>query len=479
MKTKLLFCVFLLATQAFAQWSDFCSQTQSSILCGAMNGKLNFRTGSGAPTAVAGTQGKDVYIDLVTNDMYQCTATGSPATWAKLGLAVAGTGLVMVNSGTPGVAVAGTDYPGLGSANAWTGYNDMSAASWRPPESVFGSLPAASTVSGRVYIVTNSSGPTACDGAGSSRSWCRSNGTTYEVLGGSGGGAGGTICSVTVGATPAMDATSCNGTPGTYISFKLGPLAQNASPTFSNGIAGREYAIEVYQGASTPFTVTWPGNMPGGCDVDPGLGNRTVLTGVMDSTGSNLLIKSCAYIDQASTIISGRTRSAPSTPAAGNLSLWFDSTDNTVEAKNSSGTVFKMQSAASSRRPCTLVVGGDTLSVALQNSDLSQARWCYLPYGATIVEIMVSADAGTPNVIVGRNHAGTVSNLTSAALATAAAGALACSNVGGTTGFDATTTCSATLQNTSISSGDWLDLVSGTAGGTAKRMTISVTYTVN
>ena len=82
-------------------------------------------------------------------------------------------------------------------------------------------------------------------------------------------------------------------------------------------------------------------------------------------------------------------------------------------------------------------------------------------------------------MIVGRNRAGTVVNLVSGALATAASGGLACSNTGGTAGLDAATTCSGTLQNTSINAGDWLDLVSGTAGGAAKRMSISVTYVVN
>jgi hypothetical protein len=275
-----------------------------------------------------------------------------------------------------------------------------------------------------------------------------------------------------------MDTTSCNGVAGTYGTFKLGPLAQNASPTFSNGVAGQEYAIQVYQSASSPFTVTWPGNIVGACAVDAALSNRTILSGTADSTGANLLIDSCSYIDQASTLISGPTRSAPATPASGNLSLWFDSTANTVEAKNSSGTVFAMQTLTAQRRTCTILVGSDDALLALTDADLSQARYCYLPYASTIAEIMVAADAGTPNIIVGRNRAGSIANLTSTALATASSGGLACSNTGGTTGFDGATTCSAILQNTAISAGDWLNLVSGTAGGTAKRMSIAVTFTI-
>lgn len=130
-------------------------------------------------------------------------------------------------------------------------------------------------------------------------------------------------------------------------------------------------------------------------------------------------------------------------------------------------------------RVCMMDVGADNGPI-LVNADLGpQGRQCFIPTGATIVEVDVAADAGTPNIIPGRNHAGAITNLVSSALATAAAGALACSNTGGTLGLDGATTCSATLQNTSITRGDWFELVSGTAGGVAKRMSIAVTYVVN
>jgi hypothetical protein len=99
-----------------------------------------------------------------------------------------------------------------------------------------------------------------------------------------------------------------------------------------------------------------------------------------------------------------------------------------------------------------------------------------VPISATILEMDVNADGGTPNVIVGRNHAGTISNIVSSALATAASGGIACSNTGGTTGLNGVTTCSATLQNTSLAVGDYLELVSGTAGGTAKFFVVHIIY---
>lgn len=129
------------------------------------------------------------------------------------------------------------------------------------------------------------------------------------------------------------------------------------------------------------------------------------------------------------------------------------------------------------RRTCMIVLGADNGGSALGNSDISpQKGLCFIGAGGTVQEITVEADAGTPSVIVSDNHAGTQTALLSAALATAASGGIACSNVGGTLGIDGATTCSATLQNTSIAAGDWIDLTGGVAGGTAKRFSIAVTW---
>ncbi len=132
------------------------------------------------------------------------------------------------------------------------------------------------------------------------------------------------------------------------------------------------------------------------------------------------------------------------------------------------------------RRTCMIVVGADNAASALANADLGpQLNQCFVPFAATVVEIEVMADAGTPNVIVQRSHLGTPTALLSGALATASAGAVACSNTGGTTGIDGTTTCTNTLENTAVGAGDWIGLTSGTAGGTAKRMTVAITMTMN
>jgi len=137
-------------------------------------------------------------------------------------------------------------------------------------------------------------------------------------------------------------------------------------------------------------------------------------------------------------------------------------------------------SVANTRRTCTMVMGADNAASALGNTDIApQGQQCFIPYAATVVEVTVRADAGTPSVVVSKDHTGTQTDLLSSALATASAGAKACANTSGTAGLDGVTTCSNILSVTSLAAGDWIETHTATAGGTAKRMSIAVTYTVN
>ncbi len=76
--------------------------------------------------------------------------------------------------------------------NTYTGYNDDSGGSWRPPESTVANLPAAGSATGRVYLVTDASGAGSCSaGGGNTRTLCRSTGSNYECIGNCGGSGGG------------------------------------------------------------------------------------------------------------------------------------------------------------------------------------------------------------------------------------------------------------------------------------------------
>ena len=128
---------------------------------------------------------------------------------------------------------------------------------------------------------------------------------------------------------------------------------------------------------------------------------------------------------------------------------------------------------------CTFVIPGTGTSGVLQNSDIGPTLDqddCMPSRAGTVLEIDVTSDAGTPNIIVGRDRLGTVTNLVSGALA-ANGRTKTCSNTGGTLGIDGATTCSATLQNTGINAGDYFGAVSGTAGGVAKSISVTVVWT--
>jgi hypothetical protein len=191
--------------------------------------------------------------------------------------------------------------------------------------------------------------------------------------------------------------------------------------------------------------------------------------------------------------VTGAIGGAPSTPASGTVSCYFDSTLVTEVCIDPSGNAWQMVKettvAGLQKRSCDITVGDESSSNAVGNAQLGpQKHSCKVSQSATVLEVDIEADAGSPNVIVGRRRcnswaSGTCSaegavNLLSSALASSS-GFMGCANAAGTTGIDGGTTCSATLQNSGLNAGDWIELVSGTAGGTAKLVTIHVIYSVN
>ena len=188
----------------------------------------------------------------------------------------------------------------------------------------------------------------------------------------------------------------------------------------------------------------------------------------------------------------GGTGPAPSAPSAGTVTCYFDSTLNTQVCLDPSGDPWQMVKESTladvEKRSCDIAVGDESSSSVVGNAQLGpQKHGCKIPSAATVLEVDVESDAGSPSVIVGRRRCTawsggncsteTVANLVTAAVA-ASSGFMGCSNAAGATGLDGGTACSATLQNTSLSGGDWIELVSGTAGGTARFVTVHVIYQV-
>jgi hypothetical protein len=189
----------------------------------------------------------------------------------------------------------------------------------------------------------------------------------------------------------------------------------------------------------------------------------------------------------ANSVLLGNNTSAFQTVAPGaagnylrsNGTTWVAST---IQASDLTNIAASNMTVVNTRRTCMIVVGADNGAV-LGNTDIAPlGQQCYVPFAATIVEINVRADNGTPSVVVQRRRgASTTAVLLSATLATASSGGAACAmSAVSQTCIDGTTSSgSVTLSNMTLNAGDWIETSSATAGGTAKRMSIAVVYTVN
>ena len=128
-------------------------------------------------------------------------------------------------------------------------------------------------------------------------------------------------------------------------------------------------------------------------------------------------------------------------------------------------------------RVCMMPVGAN--NGAPVNADLGpQYFQCGIPYSATLVELDIIADAGTPNVIVTRNRAGSRADFTSSALGTGASGAQACANTAGSGTGLMGSTCAVALQNATLNAGDYIELKSGSIS-TAVIVGITAIFRVN
>lgn len=122
---------------------------------------------------------------LPGQQLYECSSTN---TYIQQG-GLDGTNTLRYTAGG-GLGISPTIVATFAGANtgsqAWTGFNDFNAAPGiQLPEVNFASLPAASAQSGREYVIKNSSSSATC----AATSWvCRSNGTSWIDIGGSGGG---------------------------------------------------------------------------------------------------------------------------------------------------------------------------------------------------------------------------------------------------------------------------------------------------
>jgi hypothetical protein len=154
--------------------------------------------------------------------------------------------------------------------------------------------------------------------------------------------------------------------------------------------------------------------------------------------------------------------------------------ENGNESRHAAGVIYLGQTTAARRRVCMITIGDGVNTI--QDADFSpflQGR-CYVPYAATIVEITLQGDAGTPTVLLQRRRdASTLADLLSGALAGAGTTETCAMASTSQTCLNGTTSSGTiTLSNTALSAGDWIEVKSGT-GSTAKALDVAVVYTVN
>jgi len=138
------------------------------------------------------------------------------------------------------------------------------------------------------------------------------------------------LCTVTLSASPVFDASQCN-----TFTLTLGSTPVTGS-TLSNAKAGQSLTFILIQDSTGGRAFVWPTNVQRACTVTGTAGASTVVTAVYD--GANANATNCTTGDTP-TLISGPTRAAPATPAAG-LACWFDSTDNTLKCTDTGGNIY-------------------------------------------------------------------------------------------------------------------------------------------
>jgi len=116
-------------------------------------------------------------------------------------------------------------------------------------------------------------------------------------------------------------------------------------------------------------------------------------------------------------------------------------------------------------RQAGFMIGADNASSALADSDDQTSIWVNrLGQGVTVTEVWCDCDAGSPQIQLQKDD-GTPTNMLS-------------SNLTCSTGSGASTTSFVSGEN-AIANGDRIDFVMVTAGGSAKRVTVSFKYTLD
>jgi hypothetical protein len=194
----------------------------------------------------------------------------------------------------------------------------------------------------------------------------------------------------------------------------------------------------------------------------------------LDSS-NNYSYDGCGFVTTELDFITEACSSA-TLPASGHSTVCVDTASGFIGTKDSAGVVH----LPSGLRTCMLQVGDGTNTVVSGDYAPFKTSACYIPYAATILEVEIQSDAGTPSVLLERRRgAATLADLLSGALAAAGTTRTCARAAISSTCYDGTTSSgSITLSNSTLAAGDILEVKNGTAS-TETSMRIMITFQPN
>ena len=204
----------------------------------------------------------------------------------------------------------------------------------------------------------------------------------------SGGGQAGVYTGVSFSATPTFTASS-----NTINAWTITLTGNVTSSTLASSAAGEYFAFKICQDGTGSHTFAWPTGFTAAVTIFPTASDCTEQAFFWDGTNAQPLAPAQVSGSTLSALWYGPTGSAPGTPPSGFLAAWFDSTDNALKVKNSSGTV----TAAVGTGSCTnQVLTAISDSAAATCSTLTLASAYFANQGATTTLLHGNA-AGNPS----------------------------------------------------------------------------------
>jgi hypothetical protein len=144
----------------------------------------------------------------------------------------------------------------------------------------------------------------------------------------------GQYTAVSFSATPTFTASS-----DTVNSWSITLTGNVTSSTLASSAAGQYLAFKICQDSTGSWTFAWPTGFSAATTIFPTASTCTQQAFFWDGSNAQPLGPAQVSGSSLSALWYGPTGTAPGTPPSGYIAAWFDSTDNALKVKNSSGTV--------------------------------------------------------------------------------------------------------------------------------------------